>query len=72
MHEDEMVTWVLYSRVPSLRMKQVNSVLVSLVFAEVSVKIGQCSDSVTEQSQVLQRNLVERLLKRQLCGTGLT
>lgn len=53
-------------------MKQVNSVLVSLVFAEVSVKIGQCSDSVTEQSQVLQRNLVERLLKRQLCGTGLT
>ena len=37
-------------------MKKVNTVFVSLVLTEVSVKIGQGSNSVTEQGQVLQDN----------------
>ena len=42
--------------VPSLGMKQVNAVLITLVLAEVSVQIGKSSDSMTKQGEVLKQN----------------
>ena len=43
-------------RVSPLRMKQVNAVLITLVLAEVSIQIGESSDSMTNQGQVLKQN----------------
>ena len=43
----------VHLRVSPLRMQKVHTVLVRFIFAEVSIKVGQGSNSVTKQRQIL-------------------
>lgn len=61
----EVTARCMHLRVPSFGMKKINTVLVTFVLTKVAIKIGQGSNRVTEQSQVLKEEGITNVCRRE-------
>ena len=61
----EVTARCMHLRVPSFGMKKINTVLVTFVLTKVAIKIGQGSNRVTEQSQVLKEKGITHVCRRE-------